>query len=696
MAISGVPISGGPISGGEFSPADVPSSVGSAVGNAFASGTAKLTHAAVASAEGNAFAVGLLTGRLQASGSAEANAFTAGEVSKIISAAGDAEANAFTAGDISLLKFASGSAVGNAFLVGNVSIKLFGQGAVVAQAFTNGFAEHYINAVNPALGLPTAVFTLTVGGTVVDFSEEFFSLENLSVGYDGKELSFSELATPGFGFPTFNPEDSVLLDADLGNGPFRWFTGALRSRETIGRNNDEGFSYIAFGFQRLADEVTLINTTGRPDIEFTVGTTVTSVRSDGTDVTTLFSKSIRTAMQEIFEINSGVLAAAGIPSTIGSPGLSQFVGDIPETTRFQNVGFASAVAQLAQLETGVKVFFNDQQQAWSFPNLLLAPSAIVQVTSVNLTELVFDTSTEDRFTAVHLFADADDLIDEAIISKSQVQIGPNFGTIERTEVTLTPAWRTELEVDWTIDKAHQGNLGTLEDDNFWVFRRWSLPDSITPPLPGTPVRLWQKFDFYGTETWKRTNGRVNFQRREFIAQYPLIHRGNPHVPGDVDGALEAKMAYYPGGLLGASFTWVSSVNSVGTPTFSTSLIDVSDFPTEVRVPPSGFTGSAFDVFGVQRELVRIVNRTEVTSANANAILRLHKDIVISGDLPIEGDPVETTLNLNRKVLVQHSTLTTGIESSPALLTGYSYRFGKRGQNTLNLTTDVAGLIAGTI
>ena len=672
------------------------SATGSAVGNAFTTGTAKLTHAATGSAVGNAFTTGTAKLTMAAIASAVANAATSGLLIRKLDASGSAEGNAFTAGTIIRKLDASGSAEGNAFTAAVAFLRIQAQGDLLAEAFTSGFAEHYINAVNPALGLPTAIFTLTVGGVSVDFTEEFFQIDNLSVGYDGKELSFSEIATPGFGFPTFDPEDSVLLDADLGNGPFRWFTGAIRARETVGQNNNEGFSYVAFGFQRLADEVTLINTTGRPDIEFTVGTTVTSIRSDGTDVTTLFSKSIRTAMQEMFEINAPALAAAGIPSTIGLPGLSQFVGDIPETTRFQNVGFASAVTQLAQLETGVKVFFNDQQQAWSFPNLLLAPTAIVQVNSVNLTELVFDTSTEDRFTAVHLFADADDLIDEAIISKSQVQIGPNFGTIERTEVSLTPKWLTELEVDWTIDKAHQGALATLEDENFWVFRRWSLPDSITPPLAGTPVRLWQKFNFFGNEIWKRTNGVSNFRRREFVSRFPLIHRGNPHVPGDVIGPLEVKMAYFPGGVLGASFTWVSSVNTSGTPTFSTSLIDVSDFPTEVRVPPSGFTGSAFDVFGVQRELIRIVNRTEVTSANANAILRLHKDIVISGDLPIEGDPVETTLNLNRKVLVNHSTLTTGIESTPALLTGYNYRFGKRGENTLNLTTDVAGLIAGTV
>ena len=588
----------------------------------------------------------------------------------------------------------SGQMVGEAFFEpGLLSIALpaadfLGQALAVGQSnlFKNVLASS-INVGN------SAVFQLTVAGTLVDFAQPYMQPDDLSVNYDGKELTFSEIATPGFGFPSFSPEDAVSLDVDLGTGLFRWFTGAIRVCETQGINNEEGFSYTAFGYQNLADEVTLVNSDGRPEINFSVGTTVTSVRSDGTDVVTLISKTIQSAMAEIFEINAAALGVAGIPATIGAPGLSQFVGNIPETLNFQNVGFKSAITQLAALETGVKVFFNDQQLMWTFPNLLQSPTAIIEINSVNLLEAVFDKSTEDRYTAVQLFAQADDFLDEAIISKTAtVNVGGNPGFVQRTEVNLEKRWLPELELDWTISKAHQGNLGTLEDEFFWVYRRWSLPTSLVPQQPGTPIRLWQKFNYWGTETWRRTHGVVNFRRREFTSRFPLIHRGNPHVPGDVIGPIDVKMAYYPRQF---NFTFISTTNSAGTPTVVNTTVDGASFPSELRVPSSGYEGTAFTQFGVQRELIQVVDRTAVTSANASAILRMHKDVVISGDLPIEGDPLEVMLNLDRQVLVRHATLTTGIQSTLATLTAYSYRFGKRGENSLSLTTDVAGLISGT-
>lgn len=666
-----------------------------AEGNAHTAGTMKQLHAAVGNAEGNAHTSGAMAQQHRAGASAEGNAHTSNAtLVRLLFAGGDAEGNAhtnnaFLARMLYIDALIEGDATtGSPALTTTLRVSGFVEG----RAYTDGFAERYIQGVNPALGLTTAVYSLTVAGTPVDLAAPSFQLEDLAVDYNGKQLTFSEIGT--IGLPAFSPEDAVSLDVDLGNGAFRWFTGAVRVRETVGQNNNEGFNYTAFGYQNLADEVTLVNTDGRPEIEWTVGTTVTSVRSDGTDVVTIFSKSIAEAMQELFDINASALNTAGIPATIGSPGLSQFTGNLPESLRFQNVGFNAAVTQLARLETGVKVFFNDDQQAWSFPNLLQAPTAIVEINSVNLVECVFDTSTQDRYTAVKLFADVDDLIDEAIASKTDQNVGGRSGSVSRTEVTLTPKWLPELQTDWTIEKAHQGVLGTLEDEFFWVYRRWSLPDSIAKKWPGTPVRLWQKFNYWGTEIWKRTHGRVNFRRREFISRFPLIHRGNPHVPGDVIGPVEVKMAYYP--KTGSTFTYVSTTNSAGTPTYASTGFDSSEFPTEIRWPPTGFTGSAYDIFGVERELVRVVSKTEVTTANANATLRLHKDVVIDGDLPLDGDPMEVVVNLNRQVLVTHATLTTGIESFPALMTGYSYQFGKRGRNTVRLTTDVAGLIPGAV
>ena len=147
--------------------------------------------------------------------------------------------------------------------------------------------------------------------------------------------------------------------------------------------------------------------------------------------------------------------------------------------------------------------------------------------------------------------------------------------------------------------------------------------------------------------------------------------------------------------LNFNFTFVSTVNSAGTPTLATTQIDAATLLDEIRRPPSGFEGTAFTEFGVEREFIQIVNRTEVTTANAQAILDMRKDIIVSGTLPIEGDPLRPFTDLNVRVLVQHPTRITGVQTHPALVTEVGYTFGKRGVTNIALTTDVAGLIRTT-
>ena len=62
---------------------------GAAEGNAFTTGTAKLTHAARGAAEANAFTAGRAKQTHAAVGSAEANAFTVGFMARILDAVGD-------------------------------------------------------------------------------------------------------------------------------------------------------------------------------------------------------------------------------------------------------------------------------------------------------------------------------------------------------------------------------------------------------------------------------------------------------------------------------------------------------------------------------------------------------------------------------------------------------------------------------
>jgi len=535
----------------------------------------------------------------------------------------------------------------------------------------------------------------TVAGTPIDLGTNcFFNLDSLRISYDGKSLNFSEIATPEIGFPTFDPEDEVTLDFDFtGTGSMfqRIFTGKIKNRTHVGENNNEAIEYEALGFYQIANEITVLNTAGRPDIIFTAGTTVTTVTPFGAEIRQTFTIPIATAIQEVFERASPDLAAAGIPATIGNPGLEQFSGFISDTVRLNNVGFASAVQQLASGESGVKLYYDDASQTWQFHNLLTAPTNIVNVCSVNVESLNFDVSTQDRFTAIVLYTEQEDEQDNSILYQEEGLLESGL-QLQRAEISLRPLWLPELEDDWNLLTANQPNPFTLENEYTWVYRRWTFDQDIDR-LPGTPANLRAKIKYWGgEERWVPINGRLIENRRLFIARFHVFTRGDPYIPGDVIGPEEVTLTYYQRGGFFNNPSSVTTITSAGTSITIVTTIPQQDLLTSVRFPTAGFTGTAFTQYGVERVLYETVSRDEVTIENAVGRLNLYKDVVVEGDVPIGGDPIEQFIELNAKVRVQHPTKKTGIESIDAFLTEYIYNFGKRGLSTLNLTSDTAGLL----
>lgn len=563
-------------------------------------------------------------------------------------------------------------------------------------ALNIGSTELFLPIANPTLAgdlvdvSNNSVFQLTVNGSLLDFNADKFDVEDLTVGYNGKQLSFFEITC--IDSQTFFNEAEVTLDLDFtggGSALERVFTGRIRQVEYVGQNNLEAVRYTAQGNQQIANEVTLVNTDSRPNVEFTV---ITSSSSATTPTVTNVTLQIKDAIQDLFEINASRLNTFGIPATIGFPGLEQFTANLPETVEFTNVGFTQAIAQLAAFQPGVKVLWDDKTLKWTFPNLQTVPTAKIQVNSMNVVGLPLTFDTDDRYTALKLYANIDDILDDAILNKPTegITIGGTSGFLERTTVSLEPFWLPELEPDWTLLKAFGGNPFTLETENFWVYKRWKLPDELEPEWPGAPVSVMQQVNNWGVVGWQKLHGRTIFSRRLFIARFHAIHRGNPMVPGDVIGPLAVSLAYYPRNF---NFSIPTSINSAGMGvTFVGTTINQEDVRDELRVPAVGFEGTAFDKFGVERELVQMADRSELTQVNAQAILDGYKDVIISGDIEIDGDPLPELIHLGKKVVAQHDVRLTNIDSLPALCTEYRYRFGKRGRSTLSLSTDVAGLI----
>lgn len=582
--------------------------------------------------------------------------------------------------------FYAGRALGEVF-TGTASLTIpvyLGGGVFRGQAFAYGAFDQFRQVNNPIYSGDIIDQTnlnklrFTVNSTVCSFTDSAkWNLLDMRFTYDGKEATFSEVCTPTIGHPSFQPEQVAQIQLDFGSGLKTYFKGKIRTRRHEGVNNNEQIVYSAVGYQTLADDITVVSTDGVPRVEFTVPTTIYSGSSVGTTVPYQISE----AVQFLFTHNTAALAAAGIPTAIGSPGLENLTANLIETTQIVNSGFTQALAQLIGVQPGVKVYFDDIQQAWTFPNLLNAPTMIVRVESTNIQDLIYDASTNDRYTAVLLYGEPS--FDD-IATHASTKTG---GYIGRSTISLQPYWNTLLEPDWTALRGAAGNSpNELEDEYFWVYRRFRIPNDVVNQHPGTPLECMAKIERWGQTKYVRIKGRANFKRRTFTAHYPVLNDGDPYLPGDARPSSDLQLTYWPFGCFAFTFT-----NSAGTPT-GTSLTAATSTYVSLRYPEVGYQGTAYDLFNVQRIYTQVVPVSECSTANAQSILNTRKDVVLSGTIPIDGDPIEYAINLNTKLLVQHGTQSTGINSFSALVTGYRYQFGKRGRNDIEISTDVAALV----
>lgn len=560
-------------------------------------------------------------------------------------------------------------------------------------------------SVNPALsGASVPVtnqsrFLLTVNTTPVSLASPYYNMEELFISYDRKSLSFSEIATPGIGHPTFSPEGNVKLQIDFndGDGLITYFTGQINRRTHEGVNHAEAIRYQAEGIHSLANRVTLLNTTGFPVVTFTIGTTVLTIVGS-TEIVTTFAKTVRNGVLELFTAMSSMLNANSISSDIYTPSLDLLNADVPETVTFTNVGFAAAIQQLVNFDKGKRLYWDDTIQKWTFVDLVKAPTIISRVESSQISNLTYDISTEGRFTAIRLMSNESGL-DDNLRTGAETLVTPR-GTFNLTlsEVTLEPKWNPVAAEIWSIWKVESdfqvGNEVT--SDYWWPYRRWSIPNSVLEAFPGTPIRLYAEFqEVPGDETttrWRKFNGKANFKYREVIANYPVLHDlSDPYIGGDkVSGPSSVKMAYYPRGAVVG--TIISSVTTAGTEVSVTTIVDDSLLLDQIRYPYEGYEGTAYDLFNVRREFIDLVSPTEITTANAEARLSLLKDVVINGDIPFAGDPIKSYMNLGAKVRVQHNVNQTGIASFDGYFMEFRYQFGRPGSNYVRLTTDNAAVI----
>lgn len=481
--------------------------------------------------------------------------------------------------------------------------------------------------------LDVTEFLLTVNGVNIDLSLPQWNLNELSVSYDGKTLTFSEitLGATTFGSPTYNAEQTVTLKMDIGAGLITYFRGKIKKVEHIGKNHDEGIMYTAFGYQILADEVDVIGEVGMPNVVFPN-----------------FAWSVAWMIEYVFDWNSTRLTAAGLGATVGTPGYSAFTTYSDENVSLQNLTVTSALKKLCAFEANRRVFWDDTTSTWIFPRIDNATIVDMGIADYNYPDASFTVDLANRFTSLLI-------------------MGPfpySVTYASRAILALTVGWDAAYEVDWTIRKAQgmdgAANYGTAYA---WVFRRWTFATSTNPKaVPGserlTVLMPWDD-QFY----WIHIDAQINWKLGEVIAYVPIVAYGNPEHPSRAKGPLSAVITYLDADL--AALEGLAFIQS----------------------PGSGYAGTAYTEFGVQRQKLQMVDTAQLTSDNATAMLSLLKDAIITAEIPIVGDPMIDFINLQKRVRVTHPTKTTGMENLAGLVMKYSHKFGKPGLNTISVTTD---------
>lgn len=516
--------------------------------------------------------------------------------------------------------------------------------------------------------------TLAIGGVEVDLrSSSRYNLEDWQVTYDGKFLNFSEIATPlpvNFSFSLNAPVTMTLMVTPTGGSlatQHVYFTGRIRQRQHIGQNNGEAITYQAIGTQQLAFEQQL-TLNGLPFFVIQPTEIYTYEIPGAPGIRRSYIGRTKDVIQTLFTMASSGLAALSIPSTFGNPGPETLTSFTTQAIDFQNVTFGEAIKQILQNEPNRRCFFDDLTGKWIFPDLTTLPIAQLDVSQVNLLENVYSWDMSNRYTAVKL------------VGKLNYEVS---GAIKATQNTkeptiLTPAWDTALELDWTIQKAY----GVQEPENFneeyqWVYRRWLLPGNLTSDRnKKIPGRVWALVEFGQSLQYIPLDAYIDWESGFVITKVPVVVGGNPH-------GLDPT----PSGPRSTAYGPSAVVLTIWDP----AKIPQTAVPY-IRVPATGFSGTAYTIAGLERELVELVDQGQLFYQNAAAKLAVHQDLLISGTLPIDGDPLFSLANLNCRIRLTHPTKATGLETISGLFTSYKYTFGKRGRQEISMTTDKADLI----
>lgn len=515
---------------------------------------------------------------------------------------------------------------------GTITVGLRGSIDVVPIAGQSYLGGNYTGAVMPLTD--TSKFQLWIDGNLISISSNTITLEQLSISYQTKELTFSEKCPLGVGYGdwTYFPEQPVELKMNFGSGMQTYFRGRIKKVTPSGTNNQEKVSYFALGWQGCASEVDIQNADGYPEEYFSENEAVVS------------------CMRQLFANNGPNLGPYAIPLTEGVPDADMLTSFLEKDVTLSNASFIDACRQIMQDEPSIRLFWDDVTSTWQFIKLTDAPAYNLEIDLARLDSHTYTVDTSNRYAAITLHA-----------YRPATLIASGKGV-----VACTQGWDDDIQADWTIAKGAglgvPANFGAAYN---WVFRRWIIEEM---PEGAVPLGIYALVPFWDSTTWVPLQTTFNPNTLEVFTNVPIVISGNPHVSGDCKGPLAVGFVY-------------GSHQAIG------GIVLDSQ-----RIPETGYTGTANSWFGITAEKQLMVSNENFNFEYADSSLSLLKDVIVNADIPLIGDPIEAFLRLNANIQLNDSSRGTGIDGIDAFLIKYTYRFGSPGMNTLTVNNDRSNVV----
>lgn len=327
----------------------------------------------------------------------------------------------------------------------------------------------------------------------------------------------------------------------------------------------------------------------------------------------------------------------------------------------QSGGFPDFMDSALSGIPGLQWLWIPATKQWHIVNVFSAPTHTLTVDAQVIEQNPLSQSIEGRYTKVTLIGQPE--------------------TVPIPKATpLVNAWNPNLEENWSVEAVTGQAEADAEYDpeREYVFRRFSFAEVLgdTHIDRDQPVDLRQRIKIKskgGDEYhWVSVEVQdVDFDNGFITARAPCIE------------GVEYDRADLP-----APFQ-----DGVAQPPEAMQMRFIERVETPANVVSVGYDGTAYTAYGLKRILVRVEDEnSEVNVQRAQMLLDAYKDVLITGAVPVAGDPLDWAWDLNARVNVRAPGITTGAENMRAILSGYTYEFGDGGKNTLSLGTDVSPFI----